>query len=412
MTETSEDFAEQIRHAKKQLRTQIGDYRKLFTEIEAYARGEIERIQHETASGSAVPVIDFRDLDRPGAADIERVKRAGCAIIRGTLSRDEVIEQDEALGRYITDNGYYETEFDPGKDQYFGELQSSRPQIFGIYWSPTQIWARQHPHLAKARSFMNRLWISESEGYKHFDPDRECTYADRVRRREPKSASLGLSPHVDAGSVERWLDESYQKVYRHIFNNNFSRYDPFDGAYRTQVREIPSPAVASVFRTFQGWTALTEQGPGDGTLKLVPTTSAMPYMLLRALQDDVPEDDLCGALPRRAMVINEQWHRLLLDGLVSIPKVYPGDTVWWHPDTIHAVEEEHSGEGYSNVIYIGAAPYCAKNAAFLPRQAEAFLAGRSSPDFAAEDFEVSYPDRAKLEDLTDLGKLQMGLSQG
>ena len=93
----------------------------------------------------------------------------------------------------------------------------------------------------------------------------------------------------------------------------------------------------------------------------------MPYMLLRALQDDVPEDDLCGALPRRAMVINEQWHQSLLDGLVLIPKVYPGDTVWWHPDTIHAVQEEHSGEGYSNVIYIGASPYCEKKAAFLPK---------------------------------------------
>lgn len=409
MTENKENFAEQIREVKKELRAQIGDYKKLFTEIEAHTKAEIERIKQESANGSAVPSIEFQDLDQPGAADIKRVKRAGCAIIRNTFPREQVIEQNEMLGHYITDNGYYKVKIDPKKDQYFGELQSSRPQIFGIYWSPTQIWARQHPHLAKARSFMNRLWITESEGHKHFDPDRECTYADRVRRREPKSASLGLSPHVDAGSVERWLDENYRKVYRHIFDNNFNQYNPFDGAYRTQVKEIPSPAVASVFRTFQGWTALTEQGPGDGTLMLVPTTAAMPYMLLRALQDDVPEDDLCGALPRRAMVINEQWHQLLLEGLVPIPKVYPGDTVWWHPDTIHAVEEEHSGEGYSNVIYIGAAPYCEKNAAFLPKQAEAFLAGKSSPDFADEDYEITYPNRAKLEDLTDLGKLQMGL---
>lgn len=409
MTEDTEKFGEQISAAKKELRAQIGDYRKLFTEIEAYTREEIARIRQEASSGNAVPCIEFQDLDRPGAVNINRVKRAGCVIIRNTLPREEVIQQNEMLGRYITDNGYHELEIDPKKDQYFGELQSGRPQIFGIYWSPTQIWARQHPHLAKARSFMNHLWIAESEGHKHFDPDRECTYADRVRRREPKSASLGLSPHVDAGSVERWLDENYRRVYRHIFDNNFNRYNPFDGAYRTQVKEIPSPAVASVFRTFQGWTALTEQGCGDGTLMVVPTTAAMPYLLLRALQDDVPEDDLCGALPRRAMVINAQWHQLLLDGLVAIPKVYPGDTVWWHPDTIHAVEEEHSGEGDSNVMYIGAAPYCDKNAAFLAKQAQAFLTGRSSPDFADEDYETAYPDRAKIEDLTDLGRTQMGL---
>ena len=50
----------------------------------------------------------------------------------------------------------------------------------------------------------------------------------------------------------------------------------FDGEGRTQTREIPSPAVCSAFRTFQGWTALTRQGPGDGTLKLVPIARTMP----------------------------------------------------------------------------------------------------------------------------------------
>ena len=39
-----------------------------------------------------------------------------------------------------------------------------------------------------------------------FDPDRECTYADRVRRRQPGDKTLGLSPHMDAGTVERWID--------------------------------------------------------------------------------------------------------------------------------------------------------------------------------------------------------------
>jgi Gig2-like len=35
--------------------------------------------------------------------------------------------------------------------------------------------------------------------------------------------------------------------------------------------------------------------------------------------------------------------------------------VWWHRDIIHAVEDHHKSTGYSNVIYIGTAPYCAKN---------------------------------------------------
>ena len=101
-----------------------------------------------------------------------------------------------------------------------------------------------------------------------FNPDLQCTYADRARRRQPGDKSLGLSPHMDAGSVERWIDPGYQKVYEHIFAGDWRRYEPFDATHRLQTREIPSPAVCSMFRTFQGWTALTRQGPADGTLRL------------------------------------------------------------------------------------------------------------------------------------------------
>ena len=70
----------------------------------------------------------------------------------------------------------------------------------------------------------------------------------------------------------------------------------------------------------------------------------MTYVLTRALQDDVPENELCGSKLGRALSVNKDYHSLLLKGLVSIPKMKPGDTVWWHPDVIHAVEDKHSGK--------------------------------------------------------------------
>ena len=197
---------------------------------------------------------------------------------------------------------------DPSLDKYFSKLESGRPQIFGIYWSKPQMEARQHPALAETRAFLNRLWRHEGEGALHFDPDRECTYADRIRRREPGDRTLGLSPHMDAGSVERWIDRRYRQVYRHVFAGDWRAYDPFDGAFRTATEEIPSPAVCSMFRTYQGWTALTAQGPGDGTLQLMPLARAIVYLLLRPLLDDVPEDVLCGAEPGRALSITPDWH--------------------------------------------------------------------------------------------------------
>ena len=60
-------------------------------------------------------------------------------------------------------------------------------------------------------------------------------------------------------------------------------------------------------------------------------------------------------------------------------------------------------------MYIGASPLCKKNSDYLETQGQRFLAGKSAPDFAAENYEVSYRGRATIDDLTDLGKKQMGL---
>ena len=92
-------------------------------------------------------------------------------------------------------------------------------------------------------------------------PTAQCAYADRVRRRQPGDKTLGLSPHMDAGTVERWIDPGYQQVYGSVFAGDWRGYDPFDATHRLETQEIPSPAVCSMFRTYQGWTALTRQGP-------------------------------------------------------------------------------------------------------------------------------------------------------
>jgi hypothetical protein len=126
------------------------------------------------------------------------------------------------------------------------------------------------------------------------------------------------------------------------------------------------------------------------------------------LEDDVAEDDLCDARPGRALGVSPEWHKELLTGLVSIPEVQPGDTVWWHTDICHAIGDEHAGQDYASVIYIGSAPDCAKNRAYLSKQKAAFLASRSAPDFAAMGLEVDFQGRATEEDLTELGRQRMG----
>src|SRR5579864_785612 len=323
-----ENLPETIRTTKKQLRAALPGYREVFREVEAEMRRRVEEIVSEREAGrDVIPIVQYADIAAGQVSPVlvNKIKAGGACVVRETFSREQATAWDEEIADYVEKNDLDAKLANAAEDKYFGTLASAKPQIYGIYWSRPQVQARQSESLTNVRMFLNNLWRAESEGRRHFNPNEVPVYADRIRRRPPGSASLGLSPHVDGGSVERWLDENFRTVYRQVFSGNWRDYDPFDAAWRPDVRELPSPAVCSMFRTFQGWTALTRQGNGDGTLQLIPIANSMVYMLLRALQDDVPDTDLCGALPGRALSVRPEWHARLLEGLTSIPLMEPGD---------------------------------------------------------------------------------------
>ena len=88
----------------------------------------------------------------------------------------------------------------------------------------------------------------------------------------------------------------------------------------------------------------------------------------------------------------------------------PGDTVFWHSDCVHAVEDQHTGKGWSNVMYIGGTVGCEKNWDYVGQQLVKFLEGRTPPNFAPDDYEIDFVGRATPDDLTRLGRAQMGLN--
>lgn len=409
-----DDLPAAIREAKRTLRAALPNYREVFAEVEQDIARQAARIAEERARGeNVIPEVRYADIAEARVSQhaVDAIRERGACVVRGVFAPERVDAWDRQIADYVETNRLDAKLANRAEDKYFGTLASSKPQIYGIYWSRPQVEARQSDELTKTRVFLNRLWKHESEGRVHFDPEHVPVYADRLRRRPPGSESLGLSAHCDGGSVERWLDDNFRRVYRHVFSGAWRKYDPFDAAYRPEVREIPSPAVCSMFRTFQGWTALTPQGPGDGTLQLVPIANAMVYLLLRALQDDVADDDLCGAMPGRALSIKPEFHGVLFEALSSIPHMQAGDAVFWHSDVIHAVEDAHRGKGYSNVMYIASAPACAKNTAYLKRQLASFVEGESPPDFPADHFETDFTGRATEATLTPLGRAQMGFDR-
>jgi hypothetical protein len=402
-----------VRAVKTQLRDRLGDAATVLAQAEEVMRAEVALVVAEREAGRPVwPVVAFGDIAAGTVPDetADAIVRRGCAVVTGTFPRDRALDWDQALARYTDENGFAQT-YRPVDDGVFGGLAAGRPSIYPIYWSRPQIEARQDERMAVVRTFLNGFWKHDSQGRVWFDPDRDTAYPDRVRRRAPGADSGGLSPHTDSGSVERWLLPAYQRVFRHVFSGQIDRYDPWDAAYRTDVSEFPSTVMCSAFRTFQGWTALSDIQPSEGVLHSVPIPAAMMYLLLRALQDDVADDDLCGAANGQALPVTSRYHALLLEALTPIPPVEPGDTVWWHADLIHSVGPVVNQKGWGNVMYIPAAPYCAKNAAYARSCGTAFRSGASPADFAAEDYETTWTGRATDADLNETGRRQLGLTE-
>ena len=408
------DVKEAIRQMKQQLRSQIGDVEALFRQVCDKIEAAIADAKaDEQRTGSAWPMVEMQTLARGEVSDETRaqIKRRGCVVIKQHFAREQALAWDKSMLDYLELNHFDQQYRGPG-DNFFGSLEASRPEIYPIYWSQAQMQARQSDAMIQAQSFLNRLWTFDSQGQQWFDPDVSVIYPDRIRRRLPGTTSKGLGAHTDSGALERWLLPAYQQVFARLFSGDFAAYDPWDAAHRTEVDEydMPDTTKCSVFRTFQGWTALSDMIPGQGLLHVVPVPEAMAYVLLRPLLSDIPEDELCGVEPGRVLPINEKWHPHLIAGLSSIPALEAGDSVWWHCDVIHAVAPVENQRGWGNVMYIPAAPMCDKNRAYARQVAEALEQGRSPADFPPEDYEANWQQRFTLADLNQNGRRALDLA--
>jgi Gig2-like len=365
----------------------------------AMERRVAEIVVQQRAGGSAFPVIDFDDVlaGRVTESARDAIRSAGCVVLRGTFARAQAEAWDAELAEYIEHNAFR----DRFLEKHPGAADAAR--IWPVYWSRPQVAARQHARMAAARRFLNGLWTFESSGTRWFEPDHDIGYPDRVRRREPGAVSKGLPAHADSPSVGGWRVPENQAVFAPLLTGGLAAYDAFDAAYRTGT-PVESPVGCTVFRTFQGWTALSDMHPDDGVLHVVPIPAAVGYRLVHGLAGELGLLGEPVPAPRR-----DAADELLTRALVPIPVIEPGDTVWWHGDLYHLVGDAANESRWSNVMYIGAAPRCPRNDVYRATMLDPFARGASPVDFPADDFEVDFTDRATVDDLNELGRAQFGL---
>ena len=377
------------------------DVVELFAELTERITAEVEAVEAEHRAGAVWPTAEFADVaaGRVDDATAEAVRRRGCVVVRGNFERAQAVDWDRGVGDYLAVNGFEERFAERNPD-----AAASGSPIWGVYWSPAQVAARQHPNMEATRRFLNSFWHHESDGRDWFDPSRDIGYPDRLRRRAPGTASKGLPAHSDAVSGGGWRIEENVRVFHHVLAREPDRYDPWDAAHRTDV-EHDSTAPSSVFRTFQGWTALSDMHPGDGVLHTVPIPPAAAYMLVRGIAGEIgPLGDEPEAAPRRFRADD-----LLMRAMVPIPPVEPGDTVWWHGDVIHSVADASNDTRWGNVMYIAATPSCPRNDVYRSTMLDRFRGGLSPVDFPEEHFEADFRGRPSVDDLNAIGRGHFGL---
>ncbi|MDQ1738486.1 MAG: hypothetical protein QOE53_138, partial [Pseudonocardiales bacterium] len=317
---TPEDLPGAIRAIKHAIRARIAasgrTVEDVFAVVAARVRAAVEDVVAARQRGETVwPVIEYADIaaGTVSAEQLAALRRRGCLVVRGHFPREQALGWDRDIVDYVEANHFFDDYRGPG-DDFFGSV-GSKPEIYPIYWSPAQMQARQSERMASVQAFLNSQWISESEGVQWFDARRDSLYPDRIRRRPEGANSQGLGTHLDPGTLDLWMTQAYQQAFRHLFDGAVEAYDPWDASYRTAGPQYPGSTMCSAFRTFQGWTALSDMDHDQGVLHTVPIPEAMAYLMLRPLLADIAEDDMCGVTVNQVFPATEKHHSLLLEAL-------------------------------------------------------------------------------------------------
>ncbi|KAJ3901338.1 hypothetical protein F5879DRAFT_807506 [Lentinula edodes] len=376
-----------------------------------------------------IPQVNLSELSSLSPERLDEIRRIGTVVIKDVVDDKEARAWQESLKEFIKVNPDV-----PG-------FPANNKQFFELYWTKPQVEARSHPNVLAASTWLNNLYrnssASSEKAMEGVDLSTPLTYADRFRIRHPGGGWASFPPHVDGGSIERWQDSAFRSCFNDILSGNWRKHDPYALNGRLEARSslYHRANQASVFRTFQGWLAMSETAPTEGTLKVFPDVLlSNAYIILRPFfrplvsahsaeildpnnwSYDISYADFPGIYPKDGgfagpWPTSESHPHLMLDKtMISVPKVMPGDTVFWHCDVVHSVEVDHTGQEDSAVMYIPAVPTTPMNKAYVEKQKECFLKSINPPDFPKGSQAFYGISRTAKDLLSPAGAHAMGLS--
>lgn len=241
-----------------------------------HLRGEIETLKE--LGSKAVPEIQFSDIasGKDNSSFADTYKHRGVCVVRGVLDEKEALGLKAAVRDYIAKNPHTKA------------FPADSPQVWELYWSPSQMRARSHPNFLETQKYLMSFWHATDDAL--VSTSHPISYADRLRLRQPGDTQFALGPHIDGGSVERWEEGGYglggngKGVYSEIWKGNWEHYDPWDADVRLGVVSdlYQGVGACSMFRMAQGWMSMSNVGAGEGHLMANPMLrGAMAYVLMR-----------------------------------------------------------------------------------------------------------------------------------
>ncbi|GAA5913505.1 hypothetical protein JCM6882_002381 [Rhodosporidiobolus microsporus] len=389
-----------------------------------------ERTEEIKAKGNAViPQISYSDIRSSSlSASVKaEIKRVGTVVVHGGVPQEEALQWKKDLVAYAKS--------DENRAMLRG-FPNEDPMVYEIYNSVSQTRARSHPALMDTQRFLLSFFHT-SDPNTPVSVTNPVSYYDRLRIRPPGDAVFALGPHIDGGSLERWEDPAFRSCWRGILAGGpdpLAQQDSWDLTPRLDANTDlygNGNGQCSVFRMFQGWTALSETSPNEGTLQVFPDLDlATAYVVLRPFfrarpgregklgfndwEVDLDSTVFPGSVKGKGQELNDVTHPhlRLSETMTSVPKVVPGSQVYWHCDTIHAVESIHNGQTDSSVFYVPAAPLTARNAQYLLDQRTRFEAGRPPADFPQGMGETKFVGRGSERDiLSEEGRRAIGYAR-
>lgn len=411
---------------KKEIASSYPDFAERATKTWTGILEQLRKVNVDIAKAGSdyIPQVNFADLNKLTEQDIEKIKRRGSVVIRDVVDDAQAIQWRKSLEEFVKANPDVE-----GKP-------AGNKQFFELYWTKSQVQARSHPNVLAASVWLNNLYGKKGQDIEGVDLSTPLSYADRFRIRHPGGQWNAHPPHIDGGAIERWEDLQYRNCFSAILSGNWHLHDPYELESRLNARSslYGRPSQSTVFRTFQGWMAMSETAPTQGTLKVFPDIIlSNAYIILRPFfrpivsadsgdildaknwEFDISSSDFPGIYPLGSGYAGPSPtptlhpHLQLDETMTSMPKVNPGDTVFWHCDAIHSVEREHTGTEDSAVMYIPAVPLTPQNQAYIERQRESFLQGKRPPDFPQGRGEDQFIGVAGIDDISaPLGRRAMG----